>query len=87
MAKSAGTERTPLRSGFALRMRTGSEKHGERDRSLGSLQGASRMKSAIFGTLFVMAGMTAALVFINDSSRHMAVRVYVPGEATLQSAQ
>ncbi len=45
------------------------------------------MKSAIFGTLFIMAGMTAALVVINDSSQHMTARVYVPGEATIQSTQ
>lgn len=56
-------------------------------RFLGSLQGASSMKSAIFGTLFIMAGMTAALVVINDSSQHMTARVYVPGEATIQSTQ
>jgi hypothetical protein len=51
------------------------------------LLGAHGMKSVIFGTLLVMAGMATALVFVNDPSRHAAARVYVPQVATLQASQ
>ena len=45
------------------------------------------MKSVVFGMLLVMAGMAMALVFVSDSSRHAAARVYVPQMETLRSSQ